>query len=140
MSRKNWKVSIVGENEIRLETEDGIVTQKRISENLPAPEEEVYNEFWTREIAAFLSDSEFLHSKWPRELQHLQWTLFHTTNYPSHKNVVKDLHRIMKKWVIACATDINCLAPPSRDMMEDVEFIKIFKHLNKQAGGKLVEV
>jgi len=131
---RNWSIDITAEDEFRFKTDD-IVTQKRISDK-EGPEEEVYNPFWTREIASFLCQQPYLHTKWPEEMAFLQWTLFHKETVPSHSSVVRALRLLMRQWMFACSQDTNCLAPPSRKMMEDEEFKKIFNFLSKKGQVK----
>jgi hypothetical protein len=134
----SWTVDITAEDEVRLTTQDGMVTQKKFA-NDTSNQQEVYDNYWTREIASFLSENEFLQSRWPQEMQHLQWTLYHYANGPSHKDLVKSLRRVLRKWIKACLEDDNCMPQPSKAMMQDREFQKIFNYLKQKSQSAITE-
>lgn len=138
MATRKWTVDITGEDELFFRREDPMTNlheevQKRISET-PQNDVDYFDAYWTREVATFLAKNPFLNSRWPREMQHLQWTLFHKVTGPTHQELARSLLTVMKKWMLACIEDKDCLARPSRAMMNDKEFMKIMSRLNRQGA------
>lgn len=128
---REWTIDIVADNEVRFRTSSKVVTQKRIVLNPKNPQRE-YDEFWTREIAAFLSDKAYLHQKFPEAMYDLQWVLWHPKTVPKHQDVAQALLNLLGEWMRACSDDITCIPPPSTAMIEDKEWQKLYNWMQKQ--------
>jgi len=133
LGQEEWTVDIVAYDELRFMIGTSIVVQKKIAVEVPVTSElqepQTFDEFWTRELAAFLGDVSYLQAKFPKEVEMLRFTLYHDRVTPPHKKVAQALLDLMGKWMQSCNDDNHCIAPPSTSMLADPEFRKIMANL-----------
>jgi hypothetical protein len=121
-----YEIAVTAADEVQFKTPDGTRTQKRISRKIHSDTALYYDTYWMREIAAYMSGLAYLHALFPKPMLHLQWVLYHSEEPASHAAVADELLTILEMWITSCQSDQSCLAPPSRDMLNDPEFRKVF--------------
>jgi hypothetical protein len=128
------RISVAADDEVRVITDvsdPNSAAQKIVT----AKEGGSSAEFWTYkellEIASYLHDSVDLQKAYPKDIELMGFVLYHDPADPPRSALVTSLKNVLTKWMLSCSKDDNCLAPPSRRLMQDSELRKILLSYNK---------